>query len=144
MVSAYANAGAVESTYPVRRVGSAQLPHGGSLSHGHVIQHAERADDDAGEQQALEVHLLLADLQECGFLRTHPREDRDLDEEQRQQPGKKEARQGAEHSRRGGRVQPMREVEGQEHDGGAPDYGDHQRIAPCEDRRQHELDEDDK
>ena len=51
-------AGPVELPDAVRRVGASDLGDGGGLGDGDVVEYAERADHDPGEQQALHVDVV--------------------------------------------------------------------------------------
>jgi hypothetical protein len=141
VVATDAHAGGVQPAGRPPGLGLPQLPHGGDLGDGDVVEHAEGADHQAGEQEAGEVEVAAEGLEEADLLVDQTGEVGEVHERQAEHAREQQARHRADQRHRCSFGDAVGEVEGgQGHGRGADQRHPHRRL-PVEERRQHEPDQ---
>ena len=123
MVPADAHRSRVELGELCFGLGVLQLPHGRHLGDGDVVEHTERADHDAGEQEALWVDVAAQRTEVADGLVGEPGQLRRHDEQVGEDGGDREARDRRQQRCRGREVESVGEEKRDEGD----DAGGHER-----------------
>ena len=118
-----------------------QLTDGRHLRHRDIVEHAQRADDDARQQQSSRVEVDAERVQEECVLVGQSGERSELDEGPRQHACQPQCCQRAQQGNVRGRAEPVREVERRERDHRRANDRDDNRVRTRQQSRQHESHE---
>ena len=126
-----------------RRAGLVELADRGGLGERHVVEDAERSEDDPGEEQPADVDVRQADgLEVGGILRpAELGEPRELVEHERETRDQRQRRERADPGGEGLRPEALGQQEGRDGDPGRGQDRDPDRIAAGQDQRDDDLDD---
>ncbi|MPM48873.1 hypothetical protein SDC9_95600 [bioreactor metagenome] len=124
----------------VRVIG--QFPDRGGLGDRHVVQATEGRDDHAGQHHRGEFHVGGGRPEGVVLLGRHPGQVGPVQRHVRQHRAQPQPEHGPEQGRRGPGVEPVGEIERDEHDRRGAHEGDQDGVRPGDQRREDERDHD--
>ncbi len=126
----------------VEVVAVGQLPHRGGLGDRHVVQHAEAGDDDPADHHRRQAQVGRGGGEQVVVLAGHAGQVGPARRAVAEGGAEDQPEQRAHQRGRRPRAEAVGGVQDDEHDRRRPDQADDHRVLPGDQRREHELDQD--